>query len=122
MRKKRNTDKKLTRMASAIGLCSMLSLPISGWALDSADSWRSLTPKEKENVQRNYQRWQNLPPKDKERLREEWDRWRNLPQDKRDQLRRRYNNLQKPPREDRKNPAAKQDGNRPRRSDDERGE
>jgi|SRR3990172_4918787 len=120
MRKKRNTDKKLTRMASAISLCALLSLPISGWALDSADSWRSLTPKEKENVQRNYQRWQNLPPKDKERLREEWDRWQNLPQDRRDRLRRRYDELQRPPRDNPKSPRSRPDGNKSHEPSDRR--
>ena len=112
----------LKRTLSAIGLCAMLSLPATGWALDGADNWRHLTPKEKENIQRNYQRWQNLPPKDKEHLREEWDRWRNLPQDKREQLRRRYDNLQKPPRDDQKNPRAPQSGGRSRWSDDRRSE
>ena len=112
----------LKRTLSATVLCSLLSLPVAGWALDGADSWRNLTPKEKENVQRNYQRWQNLPPKDKERLREDWNRWQNLPQDRRDKLRRQYNDLQKAPREDRKNPRAQQDGNRSRRSDDGRSE
>ena len=110
------------RTLSAIAICSLLSLPVAGWALDGADSWRNLTPKEKENVQRNYQRWQNLPPKDKERLREEWNRWQNLPQDQRDKLRRRYDNLQKPPREDRKDPRAPQSGGRSRWSDEQRSE
>jgi len=99
-------------MLSAISLCALLSLPASGWTLDGADSWRNLTPKEKENVLRNYQRWQSLPPKDKERLREEWDRWQNLPRDRRDKLRRRYDELQRPPRDDPKNPRSQPDGNK----------
>lgn len=106
------------RILSVIGLCSLLSLPAAGWALDGSDNWRSLTPREKENVQRNYQRWQHLPPKDKERLREEWDRWQNLPQDKRDRLRRRYDELQKPPRDESKSPRSQQNNNRSRWFDD----
>jgi len=102
----------LKRTLSAIALCSLLSLPVAGWGLDGADSWRNLTPKEKENIQRNYQRWQNLPPKDKERLREDWNRWQNLPPDRRDKLRRRYDELQRPPRDDPKNPRGRPDGNK----------
>jgi hypothetical protein len=111
----------LKRTLSAIALCSLLFSPVAGRALDGADNWRNLTPKEKENIQRNYQRWQNLPPKDKEHLREEWNRWRNLPQDKRDQLRRRYDDLQKSPRDDQKNPRTPRSG-RSRWSDDQRRE
>ena len=114
-------NEMLKRTLSAIALCSLLSSPVAGWALDGADNWRNLTPKEKENIQRNYQRWQNLPPKDKEHLREQWDRWQNLPQDKRDQLRRRYDDLQKPRRDD-KNPRAPQSGGKSRWSDDQRSE
>lgn len=112
----------LKRTLSAIVLCSLLSSPAAGWGLDAADSWRNLTPREKENVQRNYQRWQSLPPKDKERLREQWDHWRSLPQDKRERLRRRYDDLQKPPRDEPKNPRAPQSGGRSRWSDDQRNE
>ena len=78
------------RALASFGLCLFLLLPSSGWARDAGDSWRSLSPREKENVLRNYQRWQNLPPQDKEHLREEWNRWQNLPQDRRDQLKQRY--------------------------------
>ena len=114
-------NEMLKRTLGAIGLCAFLTLPVAGWALDGADSWRNFTPKEKENIQRNYQRWQNLPPKDKEHLREQWDRWQNLPQDKREQLRRRYDDLQKPRRDD-KNPRAPQSGSRSRWSDDQKRE
>jgi len=60
----------------------------SSWAAEA--DWRNMSPKEKEKIQRNYQRWEKLPPQDKEHLREEWDRWRRLPQDERDRLRQRY--------------------------------
>jgi hypothetical protein len=85
---------KVIRMAKralmSFGFCVFLLLPSFGWAADSGDNWRNLSPKEKDNIQRNYQRWQNLPPRDKEHLREEWDRWQNLPPNRRDQLKRRY--------------------------------
>ena len=78
------------RALMAVVVCSFLLLPAFGWARDNGENWRNLSPKEKDNVQRNYQRWQSLPPRDKEHLREEWNRWQNLPQDRRDQLKRRY--------------------------------
>jgi len=78
------------RSAVIFGLCLLVILPSVGWALDSKDDWRNLSPQEKEHVIRNYQRWQNLPPQNKEHLREEWDRWQRLPQDRREKLRRRY--------------------------------
>jgi hypothetical protein len=82
------------RIIRPVLLSLILCFPVAGWALD-AESWRGLSPKEKEDVQRNYQRWKNLPPQDKERLREEWNRWQNLPQDRRDKLRERYDELQR---------------------------
>ena len=85
----------MKRTIGLLGVCLILLLPISGWARDGGDQWRRLSPNEKENIQRNYQRWQNLPPQDKEHLREEWDRYQNLPQDQREQLRRRYDEQRK---------------------------
>ena len=87
--------KMLKRTIGFLGVCLVLLLPAYGWARDGGDNWRRLSPKEKENVQRNYQRWQNLPPQDKEHLREEWDRFKNLPPDQRDNLRRRYDEQRK---------------------------
>ena len=72
--RKNNPAWILKRFLAAVVVCLLLSLPTLGWARDNGDNWRSLSPKEKENVLRNYQRWQTLPPRDKEHLREEWDR------------------------------------------------
>lgn len=91
----------MTRFKQIIALTLLsvfLCLPVAGWARDD-DRWKDLSPKEKEDVRRNYQRWKNLPPQDKERLREEWNRWQNLPQDRRDKLRQRYDELQRDRRE-----------------------
>jgi Protein of unknown function (DUF3106) len=85
----------MKRMLSALALSSLLLMPVSSWARDDSGRWRDLSPKDRENILRNYQRWQNLPPQDKEHLREEWDRFKSLPQDRRDNLRRRYNDLRR---------------------------
>lgn len=77
------------------GFCLLVLLPNSSWALDGAYDWHNLSPKERENVLRNYERWQSLPPRDKERLQEEWNRWRSLPPNQRDRLRKRYDELHK---------------------------
>jgi hypothetical protein len=81
----------LKRTIGLISVCCVLLLPVYGWGRDGDDNWRRLSPKDKENVRRNYQRWQNLPQQDKEHLRQEWDRFKSLPPDQRDKLRRRYN-------------------------------
>ncbi len=82
------------KQIAGIAVFSLLFLlPSLTWALDGGDNWRNLSPKERENVLRNYQRWQRLPPKDKEYLREEWDHWRSLPPDQQDRLRKRYDQL-----------------------------
>jgi len=81
----------------ALGFCMLLLSSNLAWARDGRENWRNLSPKEKDNVLRNYQRWQNLPPQDKEHLREEWNHWQNLPQDRRDQLRRRYEEQRRRP-------------------------
>jgi len=78
---------------TAVIVCLLLLQPVAGWALDSGENWRNLSPRDRENVIRNYQRWQHLSPRDKEYLREEWNRWQSLPQDRRDRLRRRYDEL-----------------------------
>ncbi|HEU4639729.1 MAG TPA: DUF3106 domain-containing protein [Candidatus Binatia bacterium] len=80
----------MKRVLVSIFFSALLLSPLAGWAANSADDWRNLSPKEKDKVLRNYQRWQNLPPQDKEHLREEWDRWQRLPQDRRDRLKQRY--------------------------------
>ncbi len=67
--------------------------------LAGAADWRNLTPKEKEKIQRNYQRWEKLPPQDKNHLREEWDRYQRLPPDERDRLRQRYDDRRRRPGE-----------------------
>ena len=67
-------------------LWSLVTTPLLAGAAD----WHNLSPKEKDKIQRNYQRWEKLPPREKEHLREEWDRWQRLPQDERDRLRQRY--------------------------------
>ena len=82
------------KAAAALALGFVLLQPFSGWALGS-DNWGNLSPKERENIQKNYRRWQNLPPQDKEHLREEWDRWQNLPKDRRDQLKNRYEDMRR---------------------------
>jgi hypothetical protein len=84
----------LKKACAALALGLLLLQPLSGWALDG-DNWRNLSPKERENIQKNYRRWQNLPPQDKEHLREEWDRWQNLPKGRRDQLKNRYDDLRR---------------------------
>ena len=68
----------------------LLFLSLAASSLAGAADWRNLTPKEKDKIQRNYQRWEKLPPQDKNHLRDEWDRWQRLPQDERDRLRQRY--------------------------------
>lgn len=78
-----------TRKLAIAWLCVLGSLAC-GFAANAAD-WRNLTPKEKERIQRNYQRWQKLPPQDKNHLREEWDRYQRLPQDERERIKQRYN-------------------------------
>jgi hypothetical protein len=74
-------------MAWVLGLFLLLA---AGHAAAANDDWRNLSPREKDRIQRNYQRWQNLPSQDKEHLREEWNRWQRLPQDRRERLKQRY--------------------------------
>jgi Protein of unknown function (DUF3106) len=85
----------LKKITAALGLCLIFLQPVSAWALQEDDRWRNLSPRERENVIKNYKRWKNLPPQDKEHLREEWDRWQNLPKDRREQLRDRYEDLRR---------------------------
>jgi uncharacterized protein DUF3106 len=79
--------KKRKNIIWALGLLVWLA---AGNASAADNDWRNLSPKEKDRIQRNYQRWQNLPSQDKEHLREEWNRWQRLPQDRRDRLKQRY--------------------------------
>lgn len=79
--------KTYSATARTLGFFLLLAVgQSSAWALD----WQHLTPKEKDNIQRNYQHWEKLAPQDKEHLREQWDRWQRMPQDERDRLRQRY--------------------------------
>jgi hypothetical protein len=89
------TVAQLRKTGAAFALGFFLLQPAASSARDAGDNWRNLSPKDRENIQRNYQHWQNLPPKDKEHLREEWNRWQSLPQDRRDQLRDRYEDMRR---------------------------
>lgn len=86
---------KLKNIPAALGLAFILLQPMFGWAAADGERWRNLSPRERENVLKNYRRWKNLPPQDKEHLREEWDRWQNLPKDRREQLRDRYEDMRR---------------------------
>ncbi|HEX2227313.1 MAG TPA: DUF3106 domain-containing protein [Candidatus Binatia bacterium] len=83
------------KIIATLALCLAFLQPSSVFAADDRDRWRNLSPRERENVLKNYRRWKDLPPQDKEHLREEWDRWQNLPKDRRDQLRNRYEDLRR---------------------------
>lgn len=83
----------LKKNLTTLLFCLLLLQPLASWALDGGNNWRNLSPQERENVIRNYQRWQHLSPRDKDYLREEWNRWQSLPEDRRDKLRRRYDEL-----------------------------
>jgi hypothetical protein len=101
MKLERNIFTAIFKKAGATLVLGLFLLqPVSAWARDGSDTWRNLSPRERENIQRNYQHWQNLAPKDKEHLREEWNRWQNLPQDRRDQLKNRYEDLRRRQRKD----------------------
>jgi hypothetical protein len=78
-----------TRIYKLLAL-GLLLLAVANPVSAASDNWRKMSPKEKDKVQRNYERWQTLPPQDKEHLREEWNRWQSLPQDRRDRLKQRY--------------------------------
>lgn len=80
----------MKRIIRSFSLSLLLLSSSVSWAADNDQSWRNLSPRDKDKVLRNYQRWQNLPPQDKEHLREEWDRWQRLPEDRRERLKRRY--------------------------------
>ena len=81
----------LRKIIATLGLCLALLQPTSAFAADDRDRWRNLSPRERENVLKNYRRWKDLPPQDKEHLREEWNRWQRLPEDRRERLKQRYN-------------------------------
>jgi hypothetical protein len=86
---------KLKNLTAALSVCLYLLQPMIGLAADDGNRWRNLSPRERENVIKNYRRWKNLPPQDKEHLREEWDRYQNLPKDRREQLRDRYEDMRR---------------------------
>jgi hypothetical protein len=86
---------KLKKITATLALCLALFQSTLAFAAEDSDRWRNLSPRERENVLKNYQRWKNLPPQDKEHLREEWNRWQNLPKDRREQLRDRYEDLRR---------------------------
>lgn len=88
-------------MKPSLILIVALCVPLFTGNVSAADdNWRNLSPREKDRVQRNYQRWQNLPPRDKEHLREEWNRWQNLPQDQRERLKQRFDDQRRDRRKD----------------------
>jgi hypothetical protein len=89
--------KRLLSIYSALFL--LLLAPALTWA-QSREQWGRMTPEEKAQVERNYQRWQSLPPNEQQRLRKEWQYWQNLPPERRQQLRQRFQQFRElPPNE-----------------------
>jgi hypothetical protein len=54
----------MSRIVVSILFSALLLSPLIGWAANSSENWRNLSPKEKDKVLQNYQRWQNLPRQD----------------------------------------------------------
>ena len=87
----------MNRLLNIFSLILLLLMPAASWA---QVPWGRMTPEEKAQVERNYQRWQSLPPSEQERLRREWQYWQKLPPDRRQQLRENFQGFRNlPPQE-----------------------
>ena len=49
---------------------------------DLAQSWQEMSPQERGEAYRNYQRFQKLPPEQRQKVERNYDRWQQLPPQK----------------------------------------
>ena len=55
-----------------------------------AQSWQELSPQERGEAFRNYQRFQKLPPDKRQQVERNYDRWQQLPPQEKERLRSNY--------------------------------
>ncbi len=60
-----------------------------------AQSWEELSPRERGEALRNYQRFQQLPPEQRESVERNYQRWRQLPPQEKERIRGNYREYQK---------------------------
>ncbi|MEB2283918.1 MAG: hypothetical protein B6D46_08450 [Polyangiaceae bacterium UTPRO1] len=68
-----------------------------------AQSWQEMSPQERDEAYRNYQRFQKMPPEQQRRIERNYDRWQQLPPQEKERLRstyRRYRELPSQQRQD----------------------
>ena len=61
-----------------------------GAATDVAQSWQEMSPQERGEAYRNYQRFQKLPPEQRRKVERNYDRWQQLPPQEKERLRSNY--------------------------------
>lgn len=85
-----------TAAARDLGGCRFAQAQAQGWndlspeergeALRNYQRFQQLRPDQREDVERNYDRWQQMPPQEKERIRGNYQRYRELSPDERRQF------------------------------------
>jgi hypothetical protein len=58
------------------------------------ENYQSLTPEERERIDRNYQEWKSLPPEKQRVLRQRMKKWKEYPPEERELMRQRFNQWQ----------------------------
>jgi hypothetical protein len=74
-----------------------------GWTGNRlAQGWRDLSPKERGEALRNYERFQKMPPDQRREVERNYDRWQTLPRREKERLRSNYQRYRDLPPEERR--------------------
>ena len=85
---------RLRGLATAAVLVSMLAPAMAEVARGDGprlvQSWDQMSPQERDEARRNYERYRNLPPNQQRAVERNYDRWQQLPPQEKDRLRGNY--------------------------------
>lgn len=104
----------MTRGRAAL-CCGVALLLVAGTSTAGdrvAQNWQEMSPQERGEAYRNYQRFQKMPPEQRQQIERNYDRWQQMPPQEKERLRSNYRQYRE------MNPEQRQDLER--RSDDRR--
>jgi len=86
----RARDRTLAVVVACMLVSAAIGVPCSDAVDRLAQGWDDLSPAERGEALRNYQRFKGMPPERQRAVEQNYDRWRQLPPQEKDRLRGNY--------------------------------
>jgi hypothetical protein len=96
------TARRAAVLALGILLATGTGTPASADDPGAQRRWQDLSPRERGEAYRNYQRFQKMPPEQRRQVERNYDRWQKLPPQEKERLRSNYRQYREMPPERRR--------------------